>query len=94
MTGSAKTEGVIFDLDGTLYALPGLRLRLTWRLRRELRLLRRFTAARRALRGREFGDAAGLRQALGWSWAAWPGSSPGRPRPGTRSASCPSSWGC
>jgi FMN phosphatase YigB (HAD superfamily) len=65
MAGIATTEGVIFDLDGTLYVLSGLRLRLTWRLRGDLRLLRHFSAARKTLRGREFGGAAGLREALG-----------------------------
>jgi putative hydrolase of the HAD superfamily len=65
MDRTVATRGVIFDLDGTLYVLPGIRLRLTWRLRRDLRLLRRFGAARRSLRGREFGDVAGLRGALG-----------------------------
>ena len=65
MERAAAVRGVIFDLDGTLYVLPGMRLRLTWRLRRDLGLLRRFSAARRALRGRGFGGAAGLDEALG-----------------------------
>jgi FMN phosphatase YigB (HAD superfamily) len=65
MERAAAVRGVIFDLDGTLYVLPWMRLRLAWRLRRDLPLLRRFGAARRALRGREFGDVAGLREALG-----------------------------
>lgn len=65
MDGADDTRGVAFDLDGTLYRLSWMRSRMAWRLRRELRLLRRFSAARRALRGREFGDAAALRRAFG-----------------------------
>jgi FMN phosphatase YigB (HAD superfamily) len=78
MERSAAVRGVIFDLDGTLYVLRGLHLSLTWRLRGELGLLRRFGAARRALRGREFGDAAGLREALGRELGDRAGVSPDR----------------
>jgi len=59
-----KIKGVVFDLDGTLYALRGQKLRMSLILWKSLGLLRRVSAARGALRGREFASGAALRGAF------------------------------
>jgi HAD superfamily hydrolase (TIGR01509 family) len=57
-------EGVVFDLDGTLYHLPMARVRLSVRLWRSIGLLKQYEPARRSLRGRSFPDAARLGEAF------------------------------
>jgi FMN phosphatase YigB (HAD superfamily) len=51
---------LIFDLDGTLYELPGRKLKMTLALWRNLGLLRRMGGARRSLRQRTFDDREAL----------------------------------
>ncbi|MCU0662419.1 MAG: HAD family hydrolase [Myxococcota bacterium] len=60
----AAIQGVIFDLDGTLYTLVAPKLRMTFALAADLKLLRRLSAARKSLRGQSFGDTVALRTAL------------------------------
>lgn len=60
----ATIQGVVFDLDGTLYTLAAPKLRMTFSMVSDLALLRRLSAARRCLRGQDFGDQEGLRTAL------------------------------
>jgi FMN phosphatase YigB (HAD superfamily) len=55
---------VIFDLDGTLYTVRLMRLRMTVALRSSLGLLRQLGPSRRALRGAELADGAAVRGAL------------------------------
>lgn len=59
--GSPIVEGVVFDLDGTLYTLSGLRPRMALSLWRSLGVLRHISGARRAVRQREFADGDALR---------------------------------
>jgi phosphoglycolate phosphatase-like HAD superfamily hydrolase len=60
-----ETLGVVFDLDGTLYATPSrLKTRVTWRLWNELATLRHVTGAREQIRAREFADGEELRAAF------------------------------
>jgi len=63
MTG-ARIRGAIFDMDGTLYELPGRKLRLTLNMLGDLRMLRHIGKARGALRDRSFRDREQLRDAL------------------------------
>jgi FMN phosphatase YigB (HAD superfamily) len=59
-----RIRGVVFDLDGTLYTLPMMRLRMTLALWRSVPLLSRLTAARRDVRGENFGSRDELIAAL------------------------------
>jgi len=61
---AARISGVIFDLDGTLYCVPGQRVRLTVALWRSIDVLRHLSAARRDLRARQFPSEEALREAL------------------------------
>ncbi len=52
---SAKQfQGVVFDLDGTLYSLKGRKLRMTITLWRDINLLRHMTGARSWMRTRSY----------------------------------------
>ncbi|NLN62544.1 MAG: HAD family hydrolase [Myxococcales bacterium] len=57
---SGAIRGVIFDLDGTLYTLPALKLRIAFRLWRSLGFLRRLSTARNAVRSQNFDSPAAL----------------------------------
>lgn len=57
-------RGVIFDLDGTLYSLRLMRLRMALALAPSVGLLRQLGPTRRALRGATFADRAALLSAL------------------------------
>ncbi len=59
-----RIEGVIFDLDGTLYTMALPKLRLTLTLIKDLNILRHLSPARSSLRGKSFGDRDGFRAAL------------------------------
>ncbi len=63
MTGRAA-RAVIFDLDGTLYTLRLMRLRMALSLLSSVGLLRQLGPARRALRGAVFSDRAALLASL------------------------------
>jgi len=63
MTGT-RVRGAIFDMDGTLYELPGRKLRLTLAMPGDIGMLKHIGKARRALRDKEFGDRERLRGAL------------------------------
>jgi HAD superfamily hydrolase (TIGR01549 family) len=64
VASSERIEGIIFDLDGTLYHLTMSRILLSFRLWRSIPLLRQYGAARAALRGRTFPDAPSLADAF------------------------------
>ena len=59
-----RIRGVVFDLDGTLYTLPGQKIRMSFVLWKSLDLLRRLSSARGALRGKEFESRDALRGAF------------------------------
>ena len=48
------THAVLFDLDGTLYSMRALKIRLTMGLWRDLAILRQLEPSRRQLRGQSF----------------------------------------
>jgi len=61
----AGIDGVLFDLDGTLYQLPRfLKLKMALRLCTSLRFLRRMNRARDCLRSREFAGHDAFSQAF------------------------------
>jgi FMN phosphatase YigB (HAD superfamily) len=60
----ARISGAIFDMDGTLYELPGRKLRMTLAMPGDIRMLKQIGKARKALRNKEFGDRERLRAAL------------------------------
>jgi len=65
VTDPRQTGAVIFDLDGTLYPPPRLvKPRVALMLWSELHVLRHVTAAREAVRGREFDEPGGLADAF------------------------------
>lgn len=61
---AAAVQGVVFDLDGTLYTLTAPKLRMTYALAGDLRLLRRLSASRKTLRGKHFANREELLTAL------------------------------
>jgi len=64
LTATRTIEGVIFDLDGTLYSLSALKVRMTFVLLRSLSVLRRLSRARKFIRPREFVDGRELERAF------------------------------
>lgn len=59
-----QIKGVIFDLDGTLYTLKGLKIRMTFALFSSLGILRHLSKSRAAIRNREFNDRSSLLNAF------------------------------
>ena len=59
-----QIEAIIFDLDGTLYSLRFVKLRMARRLLGSLKLLRNLSGARKALRNERYEGHARLRAAL------------------------------
>ena len=57
-------RGVIFDLDGTLYSLPGRKALMLFALWRDFGTLRHLGAARAWIRGQQFDDRAQLIEAF------------------------------
>jgi HAD superfamily hydrolase (TIGR01549 family) len=57
-------NGVVFDLDGTLYVLRARKLRLTLTLLRDLNVLRHLSATRAELRATDFSGADEFYEAL------------------------------
>ena len=58
------TRAILFDLDGTLYTMRALKLRLTAGLPGDLRILGQLGPSRRQLRGQTFTDGEMYHQAL------------------------------
>ena len=58
------SRAVLIDLDGTLYSVRALKIRLTVELWRDLALLRQLGPSRRQLRGASFPTGEGYYQAL------------------------------
>ena len=59
-----KIAGVIFDLDGTLYDLSGLKWRMALALWQSIKLLRTLSPVRNVLRTQTFSDGTELKQEL------------------------------
>ncbi len=57
-------QGVIFDLDGTLYYLRKTRMRLTIALWRSIMVLRHMSSARAAIRRKAYPDEESLKEAF------------------------------
>jgi HAD superfamily hydrolase (TIGR01549 family) len=55
-----RTQGIIFDLDGTLYQMKFMKIKMTVRLLRSLVFLRQLSAARSVVRQNRFGGRADL----------------------------------
>ncbi len=64
LAGDNRWRGIVFDLDGTLYPMRGIKVRMTFALWRKLNLLRCLSPARASLRSRTFADASALNAAL------------------------------
>ena len=58
------TRAVLFDLDGTLYTMRALKIRLTVELWRDLGILRQLGPCRRQLRGQSFASGERYYEAL------------------------------
>jgi HAD superfamily hydrolase (TIGR01549 family) len=59
-----RIQGVIFDLDGTLYSLSAQRLRMALKLWNEINILRHVSEVRSQLRGRPFDTKIALKAAF------------------------------
>ena len=58
------TRGIIFDLDGTLYALRWMKLRMALSLLGSVGVLRKLTEARAVIRAGSYADRESLLTAL------------------------------
>jgi HAD superfamily hydrolase (TIGR01549 family) len=75
-----RISGAMFDLDGTLYELPGRKLRLTLSMPGDIGMLKHIGKARKAMRDRRFPDREQLRAALWEELGRRAGVSPERAR--------------
>ncbi len=77
---SERTEGVIFDLDGTLYRLSTMRGHLIFRLLGSLKILRHFNPSRNAVRKESFADGEELAAFFAYDLAGRAGVTPAQAR--------------
>ncbi len=73
-----ETELVILDLDGTLYDMRGLGIRLVFKFFFRLRWLKASRKARHSLEDHDFGDRQGYERALGLAMSEILGKDPDR----------------